>query len=255
MVKKKIFKKSSESKTTPWHVAFETVEPYVVKIITPNGSGTGFLFVSTENQELIGIATAAHVIDLPHYWEQPIRVQHFKSAKTLFLNHLDRSIDINYARDTASIVFRRGDLPFPDQMLPIIPEDKRLKVGVEVGWMGFPAITPENLCFFSGNTSCWVGTDGFYFVDGVAINGVSGGPTFAINQDNKVQIIGLVSAYVPNRATGAQLPGFCVVRDILPLYQTIKTLQSFEEAKKQEKPPEGPPPPSPSPPSSDPMRS
>jgi hypothetical protein len=100
-----------------------------------------------------------------------------------------------------------------------------------------------------------VGTDGFYFVDGVAINGVSGGPTFAINQDNKVQIIGLVSAYVPNRATGAQLPGFCVVRDILPLYQTIKTLQSFEEAKKQEKPPEGPPPPSPSPPSSDPMRS
>jgi len=101
-----------------------------------------------------------------------------------------------------------------------------------------------------------VEAEGFYFVDGVAINGVSGGPTFQINrEDNKVRIIGLVSAYVPNRAAGAQLPGLCVVRDISPIYETIKRLRSWEEAKKQEKPPEGPPPPSPSPPSPEPTRS
>ena len=204
---------------------------------------------------MLCIATAAHVIDFPHYWAQPIRIQHFKSGKTVFLNPPDRFIDIDYTKDTASIVIRAGELPFPQVTLPIISEDKCLKVGVEVDWMGFPAIAPTNLCFFSGNTSCWVEAEGLYFVDGVAINGVSGGPTFSINRDNKVQIIGIVSAYVPNRATGAQLPGLCVVRDVFPLYETIRKLKNLEEAKKQEKPPEVPPPPAPTPSSGDQTRS
>ncbi len=247
--------KKRKPEKTSWHVAFQTIEPYVVKINTPEGSGTGFLIASTGDQELLGIATAAHVIDTAHYWEQPIRIQHFQSEKTVFLNHPDRLIDINYTRDIASIVIRGGKLPFPKDTLPIIPEDKCLKVGVEVGWMGFPAIALANLCFFSGSTSCWVEAEGFYFVDGVAINGVSGGPTFTITKENKVQIIGVVSAYGPNRATGTQLPGLCVVRDVLPLYNMSKGLKNFEEAKKQEKPPEGPPPPAPAPSSGDQTRS
>jgi hypothetical protein len=28
--------------TRKWYAAFETVEPFVVKIMTPNGTGTGF---------------------------------------------------------------------------------------------------------------------------------------------------------------------------------------------------------------------
>jgi len=240
---------------TPWFVAFEEVEPYVVKITTPQASGTGFLVASTEGNSLLGIATAAHVIDFPHYWEQPIRIQHFKSGETIFLNHPDRIIDIDYVRDVASIVIRGGKLPFPEVPLPIISEDKHLKVGVDIGWMGFPAIASSNLCFFSGTTSSWVGTEDFYFVDGVAINGVSGGPAFSINSDNKVQAIGIVSAYVPNRATGAQLPGLCVVRNVRPLYQMIKGLKNFEEAKKKEKDPEGSPPPTPAPPVVDQTRS
>ena len=227
----------------PWHVAFQTVKPYVVKIITPQASGTGFLVACTGNQEFLGIATAAHVIDFPHYWEQPIRIQHFQSGKTVFLNNPDRFIDIDYERDIACIVIKGGELPFPKDALPIISEGNHLKVGVEVGWIGFPAIAPTNLCFFSGNTSSWVESEGFYFVDGVAINGVSGGPTFSISRENSVQIIGFVSAYVPNRATGAQLPGLCVVRDVLPLYKTIKGLKNLEEAKKKEKTSAEPPPP------------
>lgn len=232
---------------TPWHVAFETIEPYVVKITTPQASGTGFLVACTDNQDLLGIAIAAHVIDYPYYWEQPIRIHHFQSGKTVFLNNPDRFIDIDDERDIACIVIPGGELPFPQDALPIIPKDKHLKVGVEVGWVGFPAIAPNNLCFFSGNTSSWVESKGFYLVDGVAINGVSGGPTFSISRENRVQIIGVVSAYVPNRATGAQLPGLCIVRDVLPLYKTIKGLKNIEEAKKKEKPLEGPPPPSPAP--------
>jgi hypothetical protein len=182
------------------------------------------------------------VIDSSHYWQQPIRVQHFQSGKTLFLNHSARLIEIDEARDIASIMFVRGDLPFPDRTIPIIEDNYRLKVGTDVSWVGFPAIAPDNLCFFSGNISCWVQKDRFYFVDGVVIPGVSGGPTFAIIY-NEVHIIGIVSAYVvPNPSTGAQLPGLCVVRDVFPLYETVKMLRSFEEAKEQEKLPAGRPP-------------
>ncbi|HTS02713.1 MAG TPA: hypothetical protein VMN04_09330, partial [Thermoanaerobaculia bacterium] len=108
MVKKK------SAVPTPWFVAFQRVEPYVVKIITPSGSGTGFIVARNANKALLGIATAAHVVDTAHYWEQPIRIQHFQSNKTVFLNNADRFIDINYSRDTASIVIARGELPVPD---------------------------------------------------------------------------------------------------------------------------------------------
>jgi hypothetical protein len=230
----------------PWYDAFQEIESSVVKIITPQGSGTGFLIASTSDKEYVGIATAAHVLEFAHYWEHPLRIEHFKSGKTIYLQHSDRYIDINYDRDIASIVILGDKLPFATDLIPLLPEGKRLKVGVEIGWMGFPAISPNNLCFFTGVTSCWVEKDGFYFVDGVAINGVSGGPTFYIEDGKNVKIIGIVSAYIPNRATGAVLPGLCVVRDIMPLYKTINDLKSFEDAKKMEKKPE-PPPPAPTP--------
>ena len=147
----------------PWYVAFKDIESYVVKITTPQGSGTGFLIASTSDQEFIGIATAAHVLDFAHYWEQPLRIEHFKSGKTIFLQHRDRYIEINYDRDIASIVIPGDKLPFPKGLLPLISEESCLRVGVEIGWMGFPAIAPNNLCFFTGVTSCWVEKDGFYF--------------------------------------------------------------------------------------------
>lgn len=110
------------------------------------------------------------------------------------MNHRDRYIDVNQSTDTASITFQRGDLSVSGKTLATISDKKHLKVGVEVGWVGFPAIAPNNLCFFSGTISSWVGNDGFCFVDGVAINGVSGGPAFYVDNDGEVQIIGVVSA-------------------------------------------------------------
>lgn len=226
------------TKNTPWHVAYEKVKPYVVKIITPQGSGTGFMFVTTAGGTILGIATAAHVLHYEHYWEQPIRIQHEESGKMIFLKHDERIINVDTASDVASIVVLGDKLPFPKDTLPIIAEDKCLKIGVTVGWMGFPAIAFNNLCFFSGSISGWVERkEGcYYFVDGVAINGVSGGPTFCINKDNQVQLIGLVSAYIPNQAMGVSSPGLCVVQDILPLHETIKKLKSLEDAKQQQTP-------------------
>ena len=60
------------------------------------------------------------------------------------------------------------------------------------------------LCFFHGFISGYFNDPPTYLVDGVAINGVSGGPAF----DNRVHIIGLVSAYIPNRVDRqTTLPG------------------------------------------------
>lgn len=228
-----------------WHEAFESVEPYIVKIITPQGTGTGFMIACTGNHEFQGIATAAHVLEVANYWRQPIRIQHVLSGETIFLDNDKRSVRIYPDKDIATIIIK-GNLPLPKSRLNIIQENKRLKVGVEIGWMGFPAIAQDNLCFFSGRVSSWVDSERFYFVDGVAINGVSGGPAFS-KTGKEVYLIGLVSAYIPNRATGIVLPGLCLVRDIFPIYETIEKLKSFEEAKSKEKQPESAPPPSPSP--------
>jgi hypothetical protein len=47
-------------------------------------------------------------------------------------------------------------------------------------------------------------------------------------------LIGLVSAYIPNRASGEVLPGVCMVRAIFPYHDFIGRLESFEEARAKE---------------------
>ena len=70
-----------------------------------------------------------------------------------------------------------------------------------------PAIEPDTLCFFAGTVSARQTNRKAYLIDGVAINGVSGGPVFHSPTPDEVQIIGCVSAYHANRATGETLPG------------------------------------------------
>lgn len=87
---------------------------------------------------------------------------------------------LDVARDTSALLFHRPGLPFPADPFPLAPKDRFLKVGTEIGWLGFPAIPSANLCFFAGNVSAWIQDQGAYLVDGVAINGVSGGPAFHV---------------------------------------------------------------------------
>ena len=221
-----------------WQDAFQLVAPYVVKISTPRGSGTGFVFGYTGNRDFCGIATAAHVIEGSHGWEEPIRIQHHQSGKVTLTRPGERVVRLDEGIDTAAIVVRRGDFPLPEAVLDLIPSGKILRVGIEVGWLGFPALAPNSLCFFSGRTSCWLKDQGAYLVDGVAINGVSGGPAFHLVTDGTVQLIGVVSAYIPNRATGESLPGLSVVRHVSQFQQLLKAFQSLEEARDEETPPE-----------------
>ena len=213
------------------------------RISTPQGYGTGFLISNAKTTTLCAIATAAHVIDHCHYWEEPIRIEHATQQQTLLLRASERAIHLDSNRDTAAIIFDRADLSLPSEMLPMSPERKFLRVGNQIGWLGFPAISAANLCFFGGRVSAWIQEQETYLVDGVAINGVSGGPAFHL-QDDKVILMGVVSAYVPNRATGEALPGLGVVRRITQFQELAPTFASLEQAKSKESAP-GPLPPNP----------
>jgi hypothetical protein len=230
-----------------WPEAIELLKTSIVKITTPHGSGTGFVIASANKSNLCGIATAAHVVNNAHYWEEPIRIEHIASGQTFVLRHSDRAVLLEERFDTAAIILERKGSIFQDYNLPVSPEGHSLKLGWEVGWLGFPSVSPNNLCFFTGRISCYIQNDGAYLVDGVAINGVSGGPAFHL-ADHFPVIIGVVSAYIANRATGETLPGLAVVRDVRQFQELIKRFSSMEEAKQQEAQPMSPPPQPPIPP-------
>ncbi len=218
-----------------WQEAIETIQPHIVQISTPQGSGTGFLLTKSTDSKMVSIATASHVINHASYWEEGIRIFHYASQKTVFLRAKDRVIFNNTKKDTASILFVNTKIPFPDEAIKLITEGKILKIANEIGWLGFPAILGStNLCLFSGRASAWLKKEEAYLVDGVAINGVSGGPSFFLPTKGGIVIIGIVSAYVPNRATGETLPGMCIIRDVSPFQETIRAVKNFDEAKRKE---------------------
>jgi len=230
-----------------WFEAAESVKPHVVQIRTPQGSGSGFLLWRSQKTGLCAVATAAHVIDHSHYWEQPVRIEVAGTKEVALLRHNERAIFTDAARDTAVLLFDPKELALPSKPLRLITKGKILKVGVTIGWLGFPDIPAADLCFFTGAISSWIEDRDAYFVDGVAINGVSGGPAFSAM--GEPHIIGVVSAYMPNRATGETLPGLGIVRHVKQFHDVVQEFNSLDEAKAQESPASEPPPPS-SPPAS-----
>lgn len=158
-----------------WNALVDKVAPYVVKIETPRGHGTGFLCVYNEDHSVVAIATAYHVVRYADEWQEPIRLRHFPSTTTVFLKEQDRAILGDYKTDSAVILVQPSDLQFPDSTIPLLPSTSILDIGTEVGWLGFPSVAPLTLCFFSGNVSAREEGRHAYFIDGVAINGVSGG--------------------------------------------------------------------------------
>ena len=218
-----------------WPEAVNLLKPYVFEISTPDGRGTGFLVSHSTLAPIIAIATANHVVSHAHEWQQPIRVKHHLSGKSLLLlPNEDWAVLSNEGNDTAAVILNKGELPIDNNAPELILEKRLVKVGSEIGWLGFPAVSPAStLCFFSGHISAQIGEHGTksYLVDGVAINGVSGGPAFYIPRSNdRVVIIGVVSAYIANRATGDTLPGVSVVRDVFQFQQLVSAMHSVDEA-------------------------
>ncbi len=225
-----------------WPQAIEQVTKRVVKLTTPRASGTGFILSPILGSSFVVVATAAHVIDNSHYWEEPIRVQRADSSETVLLHATERAIFLDEAFDTAALLFHSDILTVPPEPIELTPEGKFLPIGNEVGWLGYPAVA-NALCFFSGRISAMLHDQRAYLVDGVAINGVSGGPAFHVLGGQKLVVVGVVSAYIPNRATGEALPGLSVVRDVVQFQALAKQFASIKEAKEKEVVPSTPPPP------------
>jgi hypothetical protein len=227
-----------------WTDAYKAVQPYIVKIETPAGSGTGFFFAYNEDKLLVSIATALHVVQEAEEWRLPLKIRQVDTGKELFVAHPDRAILPDYERDTAVILLGTnmvidGGLTVPDTMLPLFPSNKYKAIGTELGWVGYPAIAPLTLCLFRGGVSAFNRKNDSYYLDGVAINGVSGGPVFEYTKTNAEgvvqppKIVGIVSAYHYNRQSGGNLPGLLMVHDATHLNAIVEEQKSLDEARKK----------------------
>ena len=215
-----------------WEKTVAKVSPYIVKIETPSGSGTGCLCFYREATNWYGIATAAHVIEDADEWQQPIKIHNHTFTKSRFLKEADRFIWIDKKLDSAVIVLEPDELNLPKEVIALRPKERPIIIGNEVGWLGFPAIEPYKLCFFSGSISARRDDDSAYLIDGVAINGVSGGPVFYLEVTEGVQLVGIVSAYRISRQRGEALPGLLIAQDVSHAHNVIDQIRSFDEAKR-----------------------
>ena len=219
-----------------WDQIVKKVTPHIVKIETQSGHGSGFLFLYNHDKSWCGIATAAHVLYQADKWKQPIQIFHSESNQTLFLRENERVITIDWETDSAVLLFNKGDFPLPKDLIPLLPTGNPLSIGLEVGWLGFPAIESFTLCFFSGIISARKDFRKAYLIDGVAINGVSGGPVLYPAGNEGIKFIGTVNAYKANRVTGEALPGLLIAQDVSHFHNTFNYVRSIDEAnmKKQE---------------------
>ena len=207
-----------------WHHRITELSQTLFRISTPDGYGTGFLIHKSGN--FIALATAHHVIEHAKEWDEPIRLTHHTSGKTCMLTPTDRTLKTNRRQDLAVIIMRSEEFEVESPPFPLIEEGSRMRQGVELGWCGFPVVAPNDLCFFHGHVSSYLADTRNYLVDGVAINGVSGGPAFTEYKE----LCGVVTAYIPNRATGEALPGVCIIQNITPIHSQLEEIKSFEEA-------------------------
>lgn len=223
--------------TKAWHAALQSVKPFIFRILTPSGHGTGFQILYAKNKNFCAIATAYHVIEHEDEWEETIKIAHLSSGKVATLKPSDRVIFKYPKNDLAFIVFNKGLLPLEQKDPKLMDKNKILKQGAEVAWCGFPSIAPVGeLCFFAGYISCCLESEDAYLVDGVAINGVSGGPAFYIpNNSDEVKFCGVISAYRPNRTRGEALPGLCIIQSVEPYHDDLVKIHSLDDAAEKAK--------------------
>ncbi|MGB7327923.1 MAG: serine protease [Rubripirellula sp.] len=222
-----------EATKMAWDSVVARFSDYLFRIETQDGAGTGFLCAYNIDKTFCGIATAAHVVDEAEKWHQSIRLRPNDGGDIVFLEEEQRIIFIDRSIDSAFIMVPTEELNLPDELIPLLPTDQTLPIGTEVGWLGYPAIENNQACFFNGPISARRDHRSAYLIDGVAINGVSGGPVFYSTPSHGVQIVGSISAYIANRSTGDALPGLLVAQDVSHFNSVIETIKSVDDAKQK----------------------
>ena len=168
----------------------------MVKAVTGSGTsiGTGFL-VHREGY----IITALHVVDgaqrievVPEYWRHPIPAQLVKRNKD----------DMALLR----IDFRGLDNNFKARFAParVCPRHKHVSPGIDVGMVGYAWgwEGKDDSLFVFRRTVCLNvmhpghGPGLYYYLDGTAIAGMSGGPVFDYHER---QVVGVLVRIEPER--------------------------------------------------------
>ncbi|MBN1764150.1 MAG: trypsin-like peptidase domain-containing protein [Sedimentisphaerales bacterium] len=194
-----------------WDEIVDLAEKIVFQVVTESCSGTCFAVSlgaeSGSKYKYICFVTAWHVIE---------DIDKSKDKLTLISSDRKTVIDAKPGYydlfslgpnifDTALFIIKSSEIIVKqEELLPMLGYQWIMPRGAQISWVGFPGIVKTDLCFFSGHVSGYINEPPTYLIDGVAINGVSGGPAF----DNRAHIIGLVSAYIPNKVDETTtLPG------------------------------------------------
>ncbi len=181
-----------------------------------------------------GIATARHVVTHAAKWQTPIRLYRHGSDSPELYKEDDRVILMDpTGKDLAVLLIGQRELDLPSSPIELLPPGVMLPLGTEVGWIGYPF--DFSLCFFSGRISSGRGdfsqSSHEYLIDGVAISGVSGGPVFVKDRGSRIEIIGSITAYRPNRTAGETLPGLSIAQDVSDLRMAVNAIQSVDETR------------------------
>ncbi len=220
-----------------WSDAVNSTLPSIVKIETPSGHGTGFLCYFNPDKPMVAIATAGHVILHADKWMEPIRIYTHDGSKSMLLKAKERHITLGNRSDSALILFSKPQDLFVNTLpLDLLDQEYVLRVGTQVGWIGFTTLEPDTPCFFSGMISARQDHKNAYLIDGVAINGVSGGPVLHVDEDEDVKVVGTVSAYRTHKTSGDTLPGLLIAQDLSLFHDVIAHINTVDGADKKYQP-------------------
>lgn len=199
----------------PWDKVVDRISPSVFQLQAGQSAGTAFVVsVAVGNEGACFhtmLATAWHVIEPAAGTNATFRLissdkkrVHDSDTDEFAFHPLGDAVF-----DTALVAVKTtAPLIEQSQLLPILPWHSMIARGGDVGWLGFPGIVGSELCFFKGVVSGYLNDPPTYLIDGVAVNGVSGGPAF----DDRTHLMGLVSAYIPNQLNSEMtLPGLAAV--------------------------------------------
>ena len=200
-----------------WQRHVDEIAQQVVRIETQSRSGTGFVHYARRGGTRC-IVTARHVVEDVWKKKQPFRVWHGTRAFDFSKDTKDAVLaQRNDDVDSAILAVINHDLPRPLVPLASPQERQEVRIGMEVGWLGFPGLDSvrDQLCFFSGRISFVDGPANRFLIDGTAVHGCSGGPVFCVTTDG-ARIIGALSSYIPNAnmSEGGYLPGLAAAVDV-----------------------------------------
>lgn len=223
--------KFSNPRAGVWIKAVNKVRKAVFRVEIDNAGGTAFAISSTHNEAgtsyALMLATAWHVIRdcglTSHVRLVSADERYDFDNRNLTIKLFPPNTEL---LDIGLITVQSTTQFFdPGDVVPLLPHPYVGAIGADLGWLGFPSVAWPQLCFFRGSLSGYLPTPVAYLVDGVAINGVSGGPAF----NDEGIVFGIVQSYLPNRLSDDMtLPGLMEAVPIFPLEawmsESLKTI-------------------------------